>query len=234
MRRSRDPPVHAARRSRGRRVHPDRGAGVDGRFGAVSSDGPPGRRGHQARRGTGPFCSGRSPTTRGDSASRSRGGASGRTETGRPTCQVQINRRPCRHRCRRSCRRAPRGESPAVLAAREHSPPRAALQGLALGKPAVSTPVFIPPTTRTAILPTYPRSARRSGLEGVVKVAAVVDESGKVTSAEVLSSSGHGSLDQAAVEAVRRAAFDPALQDGRPIACRIVIPVRFKLAAKPN
>jgi protein TonB len=55
-----------------------------------------------------------------------------------------------------------------------------------------------------------------------------------VTSAEVLSSSGHGSLDQAALEAVRRTTFDPALQDGKPVVCRIVIPVRFTLTAKQN
>ena len=65
-------------------------------------------------------------------------------------------------------------------------------------------------------------------------MTALVDESGTVTSAEVLSSSGHGSLDQAALEAVRRAAFTPALRDGKPVACRIVIPVRFRLAAKQN
>jgi protein TonB len=96
---------------------------------------------------------------------------------------------------------------------------------------AVSAPVLIPPTPRAEILPSYPRSARRSGLEGVVKVTAMVDASGAVTSAEVLVSSGHAALDQAALEAVRRALFAPAMSEGVPVPCRIVIPIRFQLSA---
>jgi protein TonB len=73
-------------------------------------------------------------------------------------------------------------------------------------------------------------SARRSGIQGVVKVTAIVDVSGSVTSAEVLTSSGHASLDQAALEAVRRAHFSPALREEKPVPCRIVIPIRFQLS----
>lgn len=97
---------------------------------------------------------------------------------------------------------------------------------------AVAAPVLISPRPQSEILPAYPRSARRAGLEGVVKINALVDASGVVTSAEVLVSSGHTALDQAALEAVRRALFAPALQEGRRVPCRIVIPIRFQLRAQ--
>jgi protein TonB len=64
----------------------------------------------------------------------------------------------------------------------------------------------------------------------VVKVAAVMDASGVVTSVELFASSGHAVLDEAAVEAIRRAIFAPALLGDTPVPCRVVIPIRFKLA----
>jgi len=97
-----------------------------------------------------------------------------------------------------------------------------------------AAPVLIPPHPRTEVLPSYPKSARRAGLEGVVKVAAVVNESGVVTGAEIFASSGHSALDQAALEAVRRALFAPALQEGKPVPCRVVIPIRFQLKPQEN
>jgi protein TonB len=109
--------------------------------------------------------------------------------------------------------------------------PGSATSAAAPGSTTVAVPSFIPPRPLSEILPKYPLSARRSGFEGVVKVTAVVDESGAVTSADVLSSSGHASLDQAALQAVRQARFAPALQGGKPIQCRIQIPIRFQLSA---
>ena len=90
---------------------------------------------------------------------------------------------------------------------------------------------LVAPQPLAPIQPTYPRSARQSGAQGLVKVSATVDERGTVTSAEVLLSSGSAMLDRAAVEAVRRAVFAPARRGGLPVACRIVVPIRFQLAA---
>jgi protein TonB len=85
------------------------------------------------------------------------------------------------------------------------------------------------PRPRGEILPEYPRGARRAGWQGVVTIRAVVDETGKVVSAEILVSSGHKSLDQAALEAVKRALFDPARRGGKPFSSPINQPVRFTL-----
>jgi len=96
---------------------------------------------------------------------------------------------------------------------------------------AASGPNLVAPQPRAPILPPYPRSARLSGAQGLVKVSAMVDERGTVTSAEVLLSSGSSLLDRAALDAVRRAAFVPALRGGLPVACRVVVPIRFQLSA---
>jgi protein TonB len=79
------------------------------------------------------------------------------------------------------------------------------------------------------ILPEYPRMARRAGWEGVVTIRAVVDETGKVTSAEILISSGHSSLDRAALETVKRWPFAPARRGGKPVSSTVDQPVRFTL-----
>ena len=50
----------------------------------------------------------------------------------------------------------------------------------------------------------YPRSARRRGLEGTVLVELVVDARGKLISATVVRSSGHEVLDNAALADVRK------------------------------
>ena len=92
-----------------------------------------------------------------------------------------------------------------------------------------TTAGLTPPRPRVEIVPAYPRSARASGLQGTVKIAALIDESGTLVSAEVLTSSGHASLDRAALEAVRRTAFQPAVQRGKLVSCRLIIPIRFQL-----
>jgi protein TonB len=55
----------------------------------------------------------------------------------------------------------------------------------------------------------YPDEARSAEIEGTVGVEAVVDCSGKVTQARVVTSLGHG-LDAAALTAIQKTEFDPA------------------------
>jgi len=55
----------------------------------------------------------------------------------------------------------------------------------------------------------YPRQAERAGQEGLVHVAVTIDSSGRLLSASVIRSSGFTALDEAAIEAVRRAAPFP-------------------------
>ena len=59
----------------------------------------------------------------------------------------------------------------------------------------------------------YPAEAQSLGMTGSVTVAYVLDRAGKVLSAEVVASSGSRLLDQAALDAVRKAVFRPIPED---------------------
>ena len=77
--------------------------------------------------------------------------------------------------------------------------------------------------------PAYPRIARRFGYEGCVSLRLTVDETGAVTKADILRSSGHRVLDRAAEKTVLKWKFCPARQLGVPVASRVEVPLIFKL-----
>jgi TonB family protein len=66
--------------------------------------------------------------------------------------------------------------------------------------------------------PPYPRISLRLNEEGSVLVRIHVDADGRVSSVEVLESSGFERLDEAAKAGVRSWRFEPALQGGKPVA----------------
>jgi protein TonB len=77
--------------------------------------------------------------------------------------------------------------------------------------------------------PSYPRLAIRLGKQGVVLLEVFVSASGRVEEVRVATGSGHGILDEAALETVRGWRFAPGLRNGRPVAMRVRVPVRFEL-----
>lgn len=85
-----------------------------------------------------------------------------------------------------------------------------------------------PPALREAVDATYPSAALDARLEATVVLELTVDAEGRVTAASVVEPAGHG-FDEAAVEAVRRARFEPARRRGVPVAARIRFPHRFVL-----
>ena len=74
----------------------------------------------------------------------------------------------------------------------------------------------------------YPEIAKRAGVEGKVYVLAFVDESGKVTKAQVIKGIGAG-CDEAALDAVLKTKFKPGKQRGKPVKVQVSIPIIFKL-----
>lgn len=84
--------------------------------------------------------------------------------------------------------------------------------------------------------PTYPWQALRRRLQGVAQILVEVDSNGKVVSARVAQTSGHGILDRAALDAVKKWTFLPALKDGVAVPGAAVIPVNFhfKSGVNPN
>jgi protein TonB len=77
--------------------------------------------------------------------------------------------------------------------------------------------------------PRYPDSARRQGWEGRVMVRATVGADGRVQSVALHRSSGHGVLDRAALDAVRRWRFRPRTENGNPTPATVEVPVNFFL-----
>jgi TonB family protein len=77
----------------------------------------------------------------------------------------------------------------------------------------------------------YPETAKINKLEGKVLVKALIDEKGNVTSTEMVESLSID-CDKAAVDAIKKVKFNPAIKDGKKIKCEVVIPVQFKLQQK--
>jgi protein TonB len=71
--------------------------------------------------------------------------------------------------------------------------------------------------------------ARRRRQEGVVLLSVSVSVSGEPVAIEIQTSSGVSSLDEAAVEAVRRWEFEPGVLDGKAVPSLVEVPIRFEL-----
>jgi len=82
------------------------------------------------------------------------------------------------------------------------------------------TAVYLPP-------PTYPDAAKRMRTQGVVTVDVILDETGKVVSAN--ASGGPTILREAAVQAALRAKFSPTKLSGQPVKVSGVINYKFAL-----
>jgi protein TonB len=85
---------------------------------------------------------------------------------------------------------------------------------------------MVRPVLLVKVEPSYPNVARRAGLGGRVTVRAVIAEDGSVESVEVFAST-NPLFDDAAVEAVRRWRYRPALMNGRPVRVYFSVVVNF-------
>jgi protein TonB len=75
----------------------------------------------------------------------------------------------------------------------------------------------------------YPERARRRNQQGTVVIRTVIDTEGHAASVDVIRSSGHGALDEAAADGIARCAFAPQRVNGRPVRAIGEIPIPFKL-----
>jgi general secretion pathway protein A len=84
-----------------------------------------------------------------------------------------------------------------------------------------------PPQLISSTPPVYPASARARGVQGVVILDALVDETGKVVDTTVIS--GPMQLRTAAQEALRIWKYQPARLNGEPIQAHINVNAEFRL-----
>jgi periplasmic protein TonB len=77
--------------------------------------------------------------------------------------------------------------------------------------------------------PLYPQRARRQGIEGAVELEFVVRVDGGVEQVRVVDSQPGSVFDAAAIEAVSRWRFEPAVRAGEAVAVRVRMPLSFRL-----
>jgi protein TonB len=93
-----------------------------------------------------------------------------------------------------------------------------------------------PPVAETANMkvnrrvdPVYPAGSRRDGEQGTGMFRVLVDEKGRPTEVQVLKSSGFPRLDDAAMAAIRKWAFSPAMQNSQAVRSWTRVQVTFNL-----
>jgi len=123
-------------------------------------------------------------------------------------------------------RQPPATETPAQ-ARREEAPADAA----APSTQAPATPAQAAGTREPQVLsappPEYPTAALRAGATGEVVLRIDVDAQGRPTDVTVVSSSRNRELDRAALRAVRRWRFEPAMRDGVAVAGTVQQSIQF-------
>jgi protein TonB len=90
----------------------------------------------------------------------------------------------------------------------------------------------VQPRALVPIEPVYPAAAAGAKLSGKVRLQLKVEESGAVSSVELLDASPPGVFDAAALSAFRAARLAPAIRDGVPVRAQIVIEVTFDYAGR--
>jgi protein TonB len=123
-------------------------------------------------------------------------------------------------------------DTPQPVEAREEAP-----TGVAENEsPAVQVeptvaPVVVKPTIRRSTTPEYPPADRRAGNQGRVVLECYVDESGRAGEVRIAESSGHETLDAAAVREVQQNwRFVPGTKDGQPEGMWTTFSLTFSLA----
>jgi TonB family protein len=96
--------------------------------------------------------------------------------------------------------------------------------------PAAPLPVggeVTPAKMISSVPPMYPSLAKNQHIAGDVKIDALIDVNGRVTTMKVLS--GPTLLHQSAMDALRQWKYQPATLDGKPVPMHLAITIQFRL-----
>lgn len=74
----------------------------------------------------------------------------------------------------------------------------------------------------------YPEIARAHGIEGTVMVQVMISSEGTPSQCKIVKSISQ-ELDKAAIKLVETMSWEPALQNGTPVKCKMIVPVKFSL-----
>lgn len=116
------------------------------------------------------------------------------------------------------------------IAAQKAENARKKAAAAAKARAAAAKRIVSKPSATSRPQPKYPSAARRAGHQGTVTLTFTVGTSGRVTSVRVAKSSGHATLDNAALAAIRRWRFKPARNAlGQAASYNYTIPIPFVL-----
>lgn len=76
----------------------------------------------------------------------------------------------------------------------------------------------------------YPELAREAGIEGIVIVQTKIDIDGNASQSKIIKGIEDGEINEAAINAIEKTKWNPALNNNQPVAVWVTIPVHFKLA----
>jgi protein TonB len=82
-----------------------------------------------------------------------------------------------------------------------------------------------PPQLKTQIKPKYPPEAKKKGIKGKVFIKVFIDENGVAT--EVIVLRGIDELNQAAIDAVKKAKYKPAKNEGKVVGVWVNLSINF-------
>lgn len=82
------------------------------------------------------------------------------------------------------------------------------------------------PSVRFSVEPRYPPLLKQDRISGAANVLLVVDETGRVISAEIETAT-HPGFGGASLDAARRFRFDPGVRDGKTVHYRVRVPFIF-------
>ena len=85
--------------------------------------------------------------------------------------------------------------------------------------------IYMPPVERY-----YPAGAKSRDEQGLTRLSCTLETIGRLTNCTLQSSSGSQELDQAAFRIAADALYEPQRVDGRPVAIKAILPVRWVLA----
>jgi protein TonB len=86
----------------------------------------------------------------------------------------------------------------------------------------------VPPELVTKVQPVYPEIARKARVQGVVIVEAIIDKQGNVVEGRILRGLPMG-VSEAAMAAIHRWKYRPAMLNGRPVSVYLTVTVTFTL-----
>ena len=118
-----------------------------------------------------------------------------------------------------------RPKQPEVKIARQLSQPP--VTGGSIVTPGVSQQPVVRPVYNPS--PQYPAEALAKRQEGLVKIQIAIDPKGNVLNARVVQSSNNGSLDAAAIQAVRQWRFMVVAKHPPKQPVQVIVPIRFRI-----